>query len=70
MASGIRTLQRNAINKMLDLNRETDERGTWHDPWKILVYDAFCRERLGTTAAQSFGGCANQRSAAFDSQIH
>ena len=29
---------------MLDLNRETDERGAWHDPWKILVYDAFCRD--------------------------
>jgi len=33
-----------AINRMLDLNRETDERGAWHDPWKILVYDAFCRD--------------------------
>ena len=29
---------------MLDLNRETDERGAWHDPWKILVYDEFCRD--------------------------
>jgi hypothetical protein len=46
MASGfaIRREQIAAINRMLDLNRETDERGAWHDPWKILVYDAFCRD--------------------------
>eukprot|EP00964_Phaeocystis_antarctica_P124204 scaffold87888_cov57-Phaeocystis_antarctica.AAC.1 len=46
MASGfaIRRDQIAAINRMLDLNREIDERGAWHDPWKILVYDAFCRD--------------------------
>ena len=46
MASGIRTLQRNAINKMLDLNRDgaSDDSKNWNDPWKILVYDAFGRD--------------------------
>jgi hypothetical protein len=28
---------------MLDLNREADERN-WHDPWKVLIYDVYCRE--------------------------
>ena len=39
MAAGIRTLQRNAINKMLDLNRDgaSDDSKNWNDPWKILV---------------------------------
>mgnify|MGYP006125681249 CR=1 FL=1 len=46
MAAGIRTLQRNAINKMLDLNRDgaSDDSKNWNDPWKILVYDAFGRD--------------------------
>ena len=46
MASGfaIRREQIAAINRMLELNSGTDERGAWRDPWKILVYDAFCRD--------------------------
>lgn len=39
----IRKEQIDAINRMLQLNRSSDER-SWHDPWKVLVYDAFCRD--------------------------
>eukprot|EP00966_Prymnesium_polylepis_P088447 2046602-Prymnesium_polylepis.1 len=40
----IRTAQTDAINRMLDLNREAGDDRSWHDPWKVLVYDAFCRD--------------------------
>ena len=39
----IRSEQTNALNRMLDLNREAGDRN-WHDPWKVLVYDVYCRD--------------------------
>ena len=42
--SSIRSQQSAALQRMLDLNREpSDDR--WQDPmWKVLVYDAYCRD--------------------------
>ena len=48
MASSIRSSQRAAIERMLDLNRDASMGGAddraWHNPWKVLVYDAYCRD--------------------------
>ena len=45
MAS-IRTAQTEALMRMLELHREPAGGGerAWHDPWKIFVYDAYCRD--------------------------
>ena len=41
----LRHRQLAAIGRMLSLERDEDEhRSAWHDPWKVLVYDAFCRD--------------------------
>ena len=29
---------------MLDLNREPGDERSWQDPWKVLVYDVYCRD--------------------------
>jgi len=48
MAS-IRSSQTGALERMLDLNKDValgagaDDRA-WHDPWKVLVYDSYCRD--------------------------
>ena len=44
-ASGtsIRSSQRTALLRMLELHRNADSR-QWHDPWKVLIYDAYCRD--------------------------
>jgi hypothetical protein len=48
MASSIRSAQRAAIERMLDLNRDASMGGAddraWQNPWKVLVYDAYCRD--------------------------
>ena len=44
-AFSLRHRQLAAIGRMLSLERDEDEhRSAWHDPWKVLVYDAFCRD--------------------------
>ena len=47
-ARGIRSEQGAALIKMLELNSRDGGggggQGTWQDPWKILVYDAYCRD--------------------------
>jgi len=42
----LRTAQSAAIHHMLDLNRSvgSSTHGIWRDPWKILVYDSYCRD--------------------------
>ena len=40
----IRSEQSAALQRMLELNREAGDERAWHDPWKVLVYDAFCRD--------------------------
>ena len=44
MAASIRAQQQYALERMLDLNRDTADDRTWHDPWKVLVYDSYCRD--------------------------
>ena len=44
-AFSLRERQLAAISRMLNLDRDADGgRSAWHDPWKVLVYDAFCRD--------------------------
>jgi len=42
----LRSRQLSAISRMINLDREeADASGVgWHDPWKVLVYDSFCRD--------------------------
>ena len=42
--SSLRSAQSAALLRMLDLHRDAGERQQWHDPWKVLVYDAYCRD--------------------------
>ena len=43
-SSSIRSEQSAALIRMLELNRDASSDRTWHDPWKVLVYDAYCRD--------------------------
>jgi hypothetical protein len=44
-AFSLRTRQLAAVSRMLNLDRDEDDgHSAWHDPWKVLVYDAFCRD--------------------------
>ena len=44
-AFSLRERQLAAISRMLNLDRDADDSClAWHDPWKVLVYDAFCRD--------------------------
>ena len=40
----LRAAQCAAIVRMLELNREPGDERSWQDPWKVLIYDAFCRD--------------------------
>ena len=41
--SSIRASQQAALLRMLELHASGQDR-TWHDPWKVLIYDAYCRD--------------------------
>ena len=40
----LRASQTGALLRMLQLQRDGAEQRQWQDPWKILVYDAYCRD--------------------------
>lgn len=41
--TSIRAEQSAALLRMLELNKDTSKE-RWQDPWKVLVYDAYCRD--------------------------
>ena len=40
----VRSEQLIAVTRMLNLSREQPDESAWHEPWKVLVYDRFCRD--------------------------
>eukprot|EP00965_Chrysotila_dentata_P255659 6212301-Pleurochrysis_carterae.AAC.3 len=50
MALDLRQKQLALVHKMLSLEREAaaEARPAWTDPWKVLVYDAHCRDIIST----------------------
>ena len=47
MATSLRNSQTQALLRLLELNKSPTTT-TWHEPWKVLVYDAFCRDLIST----------------------
>ena len=40
----LRSQQLDGITRMLELGRAAERGRAWQDPWKVLVYDSFCRD--------------------------
>eukprot|EP01114_Cavostelium_apophysatum_P002585 TRINITY_DN12296_c0_g1_i1.p1 TRINITY_DN12296_c0_g1~~TRINITY_DN12296_c0_g1_i1.p1 ORF type:complete len:628 (+),score=163.71 TRINITY_DN12296_c0_g1_i1:113-1996(+) len=43
MAS-IKEKQSEALERMFNFNKPSDAKETWDEPWKVLIYDVFCRD--------------------------